>query len=97
MSGNAGGSLQDRVVTIINEHGLHQRAAKEFVKVARAFQSQITVAKGRQIVDAKDIWDVMTLAAERGTVLTLRARGPDAPAALDALAALVAARFYEES
>jgi phosphocarrier protein len=37
----------------------------------------------------------MMLAAECGATITLRANGPDADAALDALAGLVAARFGE--
>ena len=97
MSGRSDGPVHERDAAIINEKGLHARAAKEFVDLARTFQARITVAKGRQVVDAKDIWDVMTLAAEQGTLLRLRARGPDAAAALDALAALAAVRFHEDA
>lgn len=95
MTGGAAGPAFERDVAIINVRGLHARAAKLFVDVAKTFQSQITVAKGRQIVDAKDIWDLMTLAAERGTRLRLRAEGPDAERALEALATLIAAKFHE--
>jgi len=95
MTASSGGPVHQRDVAIINELGLHARAAKLFVDLSRTFQAQITVAKGRQVVDAKDIWDVMTLAAERGTQLRLRAHGPDAEAALEALAALAAAKFHE--
>jgi len=97
MSVRAEGPVHERDVAIINQQGLHARAAKQFVDLARTFQAQITVAKDRQVVDAKDIWDVMTLAAEQGTVLRLRARGPDAAAALEALAALAAVRFHEDA
>ena len=79
MSIRAEGPAHERDVAIINRQGLHARAAKQFVDLARTFQAQITVAKGRQVVDAKDIWDVMTLAAEQGTRLRLRARGPAIP------------------
>ena len=89
------GPVFGRDVTIINVRGLHARAAKLFVDPARTFQCRITVARDRQIVDAKDIWDLMTLAAERGMRLRLRAEGPEAQAALEALAALVAAKFHE--
>ena len=90
------GPVYEREVTIVNEQGLHARAAKLFVDLARTFPARITVAKDRQVVDAKDIWDVMTLAAEQGTRLLLRAQGDGAENALEALAALVAARFNEE-
>ena len=89
------GPVHEREVTIINAHGLHARAAKMFVDLARTFRANITVAKDRQVVDAKDIWDVMTLAAEKGTRLLLRAQGEDAEEALEALAALAEARFHE--
>jgi phosphocarrier protein HPr len=89
------GPVLERDVTISNVRGLHARAAKLLVDLARAFPCRITVAKERQIVDAKDIWDLMTLAAERGTRLRLRAEGPDAQRALDAIADLVAAKFHE--
>lgn len=95
MSDCAGRPALNRDVTIINVQGLHARAAKLFVDLAKRFKADITVAKDRQIVDAKNIWDVMTLAAEKGTRLTLRADGDDGEAALDALADLVAARFNE--
>ena len=97
MCARSGGPAHERDVAIINAHGLHARAAKQFVDLARRFQAQITVAKGQQVVDAKDIWDVMTLAAEKGTLLRLRAHGPDAEAALTALADLAAAKFHEET
>ena len=45
--------------------------------------------------DGKSILDLTTLAAECGTSLSLEACGPDAVAAVEALAAVVAARFYE--
>ena len=87
--------MLQRDVTIVNVQGLHARAAKQFVEVARSFDAHITVAKGRQIVDAKDIWDVMTLAAETGTALVVRAQGADAEQALDALDGLIKAKFHE--
>jgi phosphocarrier protein len=46
-------------------------------------------------VNGKSIMGVMMLAAECGSTLVLRADGPDAPAALDALATLIANRFGE--
>jgi phosphocarrier protein len=46
-------------------------------------------------VNAKSIMGVMMLAAERGAVITLRAAGDDAEAALDALCAVIANKFGE--
>jgi len=46
-------------------------------------------------VNAKSIMGVMMLAAECGAQVTIRADGPDAEAAIDAIAALIASRFGE--
>ena len=46
-------------------------------------------------VNAKSIMGVMMLAAEHGSTIVLRADGPDAEAALDALATLVSNKFGE--
>jgi len=84
-----------RQVEIINALGLHLRPADKFVRLALKFRSEIRVYhKGREI-NGKSILDLTTLAAECGTTLDLEARGPDAEAAVDALAGLVLARFYE--
>jgi phosphocarrier protein len=46
-------------------------------------------------VNGKSIMGVMMLAAEHGSSITLRAEGPDADQALEALAQLVHNRFGE--
>ncbi len=83
----------ERRVTVINELGLHARPAAEFVKLASRFESHIRVAKDGQPVNGKSIMGVMTLAAECGAELTLRAEGVDAEAAVTALEDLVAKEF----
>ncbi len=83
----------ERLVTVVNELGLHARPAAEFVKLAGRFKSEITVAKDGEPVNGKSIMGVMTLAAECGAELTLRAEGTDAEVAVAALEALVANEF----
>jgi phosphotransferase system HPr (HPr) family protein len=78
-----------RVVTVNNPQGLHARPAELFVRCAMQFGSKIEVTKGGEMVDAKSMLDVLTLAASQGAQLTIRAQGDDAEAALDALAELV--------
>jgi phosphocarrier protein len=85
-----------RDVAIRNKYGLHARPAAEFVKVANRFASEIWVARDDLVVSGKSIMGVMMLAAEYGSVISVRAVGADAEAALDALAALVDSRFGEE-
>jgi len=84
-----------RDVVIQNRLGLHARAAAQFVKTAERFQAEITVAVDRQRVNGKTIMGLLMLAASQGTILTLRAQGEDGSAALQALVALVEARFGE--
>jgi phosphocarrier protein len=86
----------DRQVTIQNKLGLHARPAMQFVDVANAFQSNIKVWKGDQVVDGKSIMQMMMLAAAAGTALKIVADGDDAAPALDALEQLINKRFGEE-
>jgi phosphocarrier protein len=84
-----------REVVIRNRLGLHARASAQFVKTAGQFRAEITVHAGTQQVNGKSIMGLLLLAAAQGTTLRLHAAGVDAPAALDALAALVEGRFGE--
>ncbi len=85
-----------RDVSIRNKYGLHARPAAEFVKLANRFSSEIWVAREDLVVSGKSIMGVMMLAAECGAVISVRAIGSDAEAAIDALAELVHSRFGEE-
>ena len=85
-----------RTVDIINERGLHARASAKFVKLASSFDAEVTVSREGQSVDARSIMGLMMLAAGIGSSIDISAEGPQAAEALDALEALVAARFDEE-
>jgi len=85
-----------RPVVVLNALGLHLRPADRFVGTARRFAAEIRVHRDGRCVDGKSILDLAMLAAECGTCLELEARGPDAEAALAALAELFAARFHEQ-
>ena len=87
--------MPERTVLIENKNGLHARPAAEIVKLAAKFRSEITIVKDDLDVNGKSIMGVMMLAAEHGSSITLRAEGPDADQALDALATLVHNRFGE--
>jgi len=84
-----------RKVVVRNRLGLHARASAQFVKTAGRFRAEITVEVGSQQVNGKSIMGLLLLAAAQGTPLTLRARGVDAPLALEALVALVDGLFGE--
>lgn len=87
--------MPERAVQIVNKNGLHARPAAEIVKLAARFQSEITIVKDDLDVNGKSIMGVMMLAAEHGSTILLRADGPDADAALEALATLVSNKFGE--
>ena len=87
--------MPERSVQIVNKNGLHARPAAEIVKLAAKFKSEITIVKDDLDVNGKSIMGVMMLAAEHGSTILFRAEGPDADAALDALATLVGNKFGE--
>ncbi len=86
----------EKQVTIQNKTGLHARPASEFVKTAAKFQAEIMLKKDDKEINAKSIIGVMALAAAKGTVLTLKAEGPDAAEAIEALSQLIDSKFGEE-
>ena len=85
-----------RSVEIINERGLHARASAKFVKLAGGFDAAVTVSRDGQTVDAQSIMGLMMLAAGPGSTIEITAEGIEAEPALDALTALVEARFDED-
>ncbi len=84
-----------RQVTIVNERGLHARAAAKFVKCAAQFNAEIVVAKDGTEVSGLSIMGLMMLAAAPGCTLRISAEGVEAAAAVDALSLLVADKFDE--
>jgi len=84
-----------RRVSIVNERGLHARAAAKFVQLAEQFAAEIVVAKDDIDVPGTSIMGLLLLAAARDCEIELRASGREAEAAISALAKLVAAGFDE--
>ena len=85
-----------RTVTIVNERGLHARAAARFVKTAERFKAAIWVSKEGAEVSGASIMGLMMLAAGPGCDIELKARGREAQHAIDALAGLVANKFDDD-
>jgi phosphocarrier protein len=83
------------VLEIENRLGLHARAAVAFVQTAAAFDAEVMVTKDGQTVSGRSIMGVMTLAATQGSTIEVVTRGPQAAEALDAIRALLAAKFNE--
>ena len=90
------GEVFRRKVTIQDPSGLHMRPLTVFAQRAGQFPGTVTVAKEDQRVNGKSPLELMLLAAEQGTELTLEVCGPDAEGTIDVLAALLAAPPAEE-
>jgi phosphocarrier protein HPr len=88
-------NVQSRRLVIVNERGLHARAAAKFVATAGTFTSEITVTKDDTSVSGRSIMGLMMLAAGPGSSIEVSAAGSDATAALAALETLVGNRFDE--
>jgi phosphocarrier protein HPr len=86
-----------RVLSITNMKGLHARASAKFVQCAAKFDAQVTVAKDGSAVSGTSIMGLMMLGAGIGSEIAVSATGREAGAALEALAALVASKFGEDS
>ncbi len=91
-----GGLVLRRTVTIINQRGLHARAAAKLVALAERFGACLNVSKAGQSVPACSIMGLMMLGAGKGSEVVIEAEGWDAKEALDAVSALVEAGFGED-
>ncbi|MFN3839060.1 MAG: HPr family phosphocarrier protein [Brevundimonas sp.] len=83
-------------LNICNTRGLHARASAKFVKLASSFESEIHVTRDGVTVDARSIMGLLMLGAGIGCSIDVKAEGPDAEEAMDALTDLVARKFDED-
>lgn len=88
--------VRETTVEIKNAEGLHMRPAMQFVDTASRFDCDIIVSNGQTNADGKSIMQMSMLAATCGTRLHLRAEGPEAEQALEALRELVEVRTFGE-
>jgi len=82
----------ERTLTVVPEDGLHARPAATFVETASNFDAEITVKAvdgNRPAVSADSMLGVTGLGVRGGDDVRLVAEGPDAEAALDALAEIL--------
>lgn len=87
--------MLEKEVEIINQLGLHARAAAKFVATAGQYSAEVHLARNNQKINGKSIMGVMMLAASKGTFLTLITEGEDEQKAMDALTDLIEDRFGE--
>ena len=94
--GSAPAGVISRDLPVTNKRGLHARASAKFVQMVERFDADVTVTRGSETVGGNSIMGLMMLSAGPGTTITVRAKGREAQAALDAIAELVLAKFGEE-
>ena len=86
----------NKKLTIINERGLHARAAAKFTETIAPFSCTINVSKDNETVSGHSIMGLMMLAASKDTVIQISASGTDAEKAIQKIIELVDNKFYEE-
>ncbi len=81
----------EKKVKIINNAGLHTRPAATIVKIAAKYKSDFYIYKDGLKINGKSIIGVMTLAAEKGSELTLVFDGEDEKEAAEEIV-----KYFEE-
>jgi phosphocarrier protein len=86
-----------RELEIVNAKGLHARAAARFVEVVEAHDAEAVVRRDGLSAAGDSIMGLLMLAASMGSTIEVETTGPEAQHLADALEALVADRFGEET
>ena len=84
-----------RDVVINNELGLHARSAALIAKIVQKAKANVWIKRGPEKVDASSIVDILTLACEKGTTITIMIENPSDIDILEAVAELVDSGFGE--
>lgn len=87
--------LVEHEVVLTNKMGLHARPSTQIATTAGRYAADVQIGKGGMSVDAKSVLELLMLAAECGSTLTIHADGDDAHEAVEALSALIESRFGE--
>lgn len=90
------GDTAERTLMVVNELGMHARAATKFVQLAAKFPCEIHVAKDGHEVNGKSIMGVLMLVASKGSQIVIKAKGDRCTDAVAALAQLVQDKFGED-
>lgn len=89
--------MLEKKIEIVNNLGLHARAAAKLVATASRFGSKIEISREGKSVNGKSIMGVMMLGASKGTSIGVMTEGDDENEAMVAIEELVNNRFGEEA
>jgi len=84
-----------RNVVVVNDFGLHARSAAKIARTAKQARSGIRVVRDGERADATSVLELLTLACEKGSTLTLEIDDPQDTPVLDELVHLVESGFGE--
>ena len=84
-----------REVVIVNELGVHARSAAKIAALANPSKAAVWIIKDNERADASSILDILTLACEKGSKITIRIEDEDDGDILSAIAELVEGGFEE--
>ncbi len=87
--------MKEAQVSIINKLGLHARAAAKVVHAANEFKADVFIGTEHEVVNAKSILGLLTLAATKGTSVIIRTDGSDEDQAVETLVSLFLDKFGE--
>ena len=86
-----------QTVTIINQLGLHARAATKLAQLCQQFQARIELVQDDKSADASSVLALLMLASSKGKTLEVCTEGAQAQEALTAVVALIENGFDEEN
>jgi len=81
--------LTEREFTVTNEFGLHARPAGQVATLAAQFDANLEIASQNEWVSARSVLSMLSLAIGPGSLVRVRAEGPDEENAVDAIGALL--------
>jgi len=81
---------------IINNLGLHARAAAKVVSTANKFESKIIFVKDDKNADARSIMKLLMLSASKGSSISVKIDGTDQNDAMSSIEKLFKNKFDEE-
>lgn len=77
--------MKEFTYTVTDENGIHARPAGGLVKLAKTFQSRITVEAGGKSADVKKLFNLMGLGVKKGNIVKVVVEGIDEEKAVDQL------------
>jgi phosphotransferase system HPr (HPr) family protein len=80
--------VERRVVVRLRE-GVHARPAAQLAQLASEFAATVQLCRDSLVVDARSALGILSLAAEYGAELLIRAEGPDAHEVVECIAAFL--------